>query len=206
MTALVDSSHNTVAATMCSQMYSLRAAASHLMAGSRRSSTSSSFSSSFSSLDLLNQAIVRLQEIKTTLDGNIAHDLEQAKKFYLAGGRRLQAIEHMRRVHKSKLSKEHVMSAAFQLIAIRIEMEMATTSTAPVASTWETTRTRCTTGTPSCSMVSSSSKDERRRRDAVVRNILLKLLSVDVDERLPSDSTLMRKLARLSGSGKNRSA
>ena len=80
-------------------------------------------SKSIAALDMINNTIKHLNKSKAEMEASAASEIILAKKHYLAH-RRKQALESMQRAHKNRVMKECIATALFQLIAMRIEMEL----------------------------------------------------------------------------------
>lgn len=76
-------------------------------------------------IDMIGQTITRLTKSKEDLEASIASDLEAAKAAYTSF-RRSQALALMQRVRRNKAYKEIITGALFQLVPLRIELELST--------------------------------------------------------------------------------
>mmetsp|Transcript_258 Transcript_258/g.485 ORF Transcript_258/g.485 Transcript_258/m.485 type:complete len:170 (-) Transcript_258:13-522(-) len=76
-------------------------------------------------LDALKRTIFQLSKSKLQLDETIALDQEIAVQSF-TNGRRESAVEALHRVTQKQVFKEYVSVALFQLVAVRLEMELKT--------------------------------------------------------------------------------
>lgn len=74
-------------------------------------------------IDMIEETVDRLHRTKEQLEASIVADLNVAKLIY-SKSRRSKAITLMQRVHKNKAYKEVVSAALFQLVAVKIELEL----------------------------------------------------------------------------------
>ena len=75
-------------------------------------------------IDMIEETIRRLNRSKIHLEASIASNLEDAKTCYTKKSKRKKALVHMQRVHRHKVQKEIISTALFQLVAVRIELEL----------------------------------------------------------------------------------
>ena len=74
-------------------------------------------------IQIVGETIADLYKTKDRLELSIASDLEHAKAAYTLS-RRKEAIKYMQRVHSNKVFRGNISAAIFQLIAVRIELEI----------------------------------------------------------------------------------
>lgn len=90
-------------------------------------------------MNMLQQSIQKLEQLKNRLEQDMIADLDLAKRYYVACRRR-EALELMHQIHRRKVFKECVGLARFHLITIRLEM---LSGFGPAGNVWERKKRIC---------------------------------------------------------------
>ena len=119
-------------------------------------------------MDQLNSTISKLEQSKVRAQEQMKADTKLALQRYKAG-KKQDAIEYMRSVHKNKQYKEYVTTATFELRGMKIELNNSTSSNGLL----------------------SSFSNQKIQMERILEN------KNAVGTVVPSDDMLARKLARL---------
>lgn len=159
-------------------------------------------------LDTLKAAILQVEASINQANASIVKDLESAKELYLQSKRehalkalqskREDALKKMQQMHRTKLYKQRAMTARFQLVSMRIEMETGQESH---RNSMKQANEQKKGGSLELLKPGDSRYLESPRTEAIF-HILHNLETADLPT--PTDTTLMRKLARLSGAVESR--